>query len=141
MKKSILATLLASVLGVSAFAVENDKNLFVVVTTDDSVTQMMSMVISTQALKKGANVEILMCGKAGDLVILGSKEVLLKPKDQSPQMMLKNLISKGVNVEVCPPYLPNANKSSTDLIQGVRIADPSLVTDKILDKNTQILSY
>jgi intracellular sulfur oxidation DsrE/DsrF family protein len=56
-------------------------------------------------------------------------------------MMLKNLISKGVNVEVCPPYLPNANKSSTDLIQGVRIADPSLVTDKILDKNTQILSY
>jgi len=56
-------------------------------------------------------------------------------------MMLKNLISKGVNVEVCPPYMPNANKSATDLIDGVKVANPSLVTDKILDKNRQILSY
>ncbi len=143
MKKVLSSSILIGVLLAPAFAnaSENAKNLMVVVTSGDSVTQLMSMVLSTQAKKKGANVEILMCGQAGDLVIKDSKEVKLKPKDMSPQMLLKNLLASGTKVEICPPYLPNAGKTTDDLLEGVTVAKPPMVAEKLIDNNTQILSY
>ena len=111
----------------------------VVVTSGDSMTQLMSMVLSTQSKKQGANVDILFCGKAADLVVKGSQEVKFKPKGMSPQMLLNNLIKNGANVEVCPPYLPNSNKTKADLISGVKVAKPPMVAKKLLDDNTKIL--
>jgi predicted peroxiredoxin len=120
---------------------ENSKNLLVVVTTDDPITQLMSMVLATQTMKKGATVDVLLCGEAGSLAVKNSPEILLKPNNKSPQMLLKSLIENGVNVELCPPYLPNKEKTASDLIDGVSIAKPSLVAEKLLHENTKILSY
>jgi predicted peroxiredoxin len=125
----------------SGYSSENSKNLLVIVTTNDPVTQLMSMVLATQSQEKGANVEVLLCGKAGDLAVRGSQEVFLKPKNTSPQMLLKNLIDSGIKVEICPPYLPNAQKTAEDLIDGVSVAKPPEVADRLLDDNTKILSY
>lgn len=140
-KKIIVSSLLAGALAIQSFASQAQKDLMVIVTSGDSVTQLMSMVLSTQAKQKGANVDILLCGAAGDLAVQGSNEVLLKPKNVSPQMLLKKLISSGTNVEVCPPYLPNAGKTEADLLEGVSVAKPPMVADKLLSENTQILSY
>lgn len=126
---------------VCTFAAEKAENLLVIVTTDDSVTQLMSMILSSQAKKKGTRVDILLCGAAGKLAIKGSQETLLKPMNKSPQMLLKNLIQSGVNVEICPPYLPNAGKTVSDLTEGVAIAKPPEIADKLLDKDTKLLSY
>lgn len=120
---------------------ESEKNLFFIVTTDNEMNQLMSMVLATQSMSKGATVDVLLCGKAGDLVIQGSPETKLKPKNVSPQMLLKNLIGKGVDVEVCPLYLPNTNQTQDDLIKGVKVAQPSQVADKLLRENTSILTY
>lgn len=120
---------------------ESAKKLFVIVTTDDPVTQLMSMVLATQTMKQGASVDVLLCGKAGSLAIKDSSEVLLKPNNKSPQMLLKNLVNSGVSVEICPPYLPNNEKTATDLINGVSVAKPPLVAEKLLQKDTKILSY
>ncbi len=143
MRKSIVQFLLVCllILPTYGYASEDTKNLYVVVTTDDKVTQLMSMVLATQSAKKGAVVDVLFCGEAGALVVKDSPEKLLKPNNKSPQMLLKNLIKNGVNVEVCPPYLPNAGKTTADLIDGVTIAKPPLVADKLLHENTKILSY
>ncbi len=141
MKKTLLKALLAAGLLVPAVSSANEKNLMVVVTSGDSMTQLMSMVLSTQSKKQGANVDILFCGKAADLVVKGSQEVKFKPKGMSPQMLLNNLIKNGANVEVCPPYLPNSNKTKADLISGVKVAKPPMVAKKLLDDNTKILSY
>lgn len=119
----------------------NSKNLLVVVTTDDPVTQMMSMVLADRSMKKGATVDILLCGDAGLLAIKDSEQVLLKPQNKSPQMMLKDLIKNDVNVELCPIYLSNSEKSVPNLIDGVSIAKPDRVADKLLRKDTKILSY
>ena len=120
---------------------ETSKNLLVVVTADDPMTQLMSMVLATQAMNKGAAVDVLLCGEAGSLAIRNSPQVLLKPNNKSPQMLLGNLLRSGVNVELCPPYLPNKDKTAADLIDGIAVANPARVADKLLDKNTNILSY
>ena len=120
---------------------ESSKNLFVIVTTDDPITQLMSMVLATQSTKKGAHVEVLLCGEAGALAVKNSPEVLLKPNNKSPQMLLKNLINNGVKVEICPPYLPNKGKGLADMVDGVAVAKPPAVADKLLHENTVILSY
>lgn len=120
---------------------EYSKNLLVIVTTDDPVTQLMAMVLSTQSMKKGATVNVLLCGEAGSLAVKNSPEILLKPNNKSPQMLLKNLVQSGVTVEICPPYLPNKEKTSSDLIEGISVAKPPEVADQLLDKDTKILSY
>lgn len=120
---------------------ETDETLFVIVTTEDPMTQLMSMVLATQMTQKGKNTEILLCGEAGGLALMNSKEIFFKPQNASPQMLLKGLIKKGVKVEICPPYLPNKEKTSSDLIGGVSVANPSKVADKLLRKDIKILSY
>ncbi len=120
---------------------ENSKNLLVIVTTDDPITQLMAMVLSTQSMKKGADVNILLCGEAGSLAVKNSPETVLKPNNKSPQMLLKNLIQDGVTVEICPPYLPNNKKTASDLIAGISVAKPPQVADQLLDVDTKILSY
>lgn len=136
-KLAIVGVLLSPV---SVFA-DNAKNLMVIVTTEDSLTQFMSMVLSVESHAKGANVGILLCGKAGDLAIKGSKEVFFKPKNVSPQMLLNKLIKNGVEVGICPPYLPNNDKTKADLIEGVLVVSPPDIATQILDKDTKILSY
>ena len=142
MKKTI-SIILASMIALPSIAIANEKanNLMVIVTTDNSVTQLMAGVLALHSKKQGANVEMLYCGKAGDLVIKGSKEVILKPKSKSPQMLIKKLIKMGTKVTVCPPYLPNAHKTKADLIKGVTVAKPPKIAATILDKDTKILSY
>jgi len=141
--KKLTSIVLAGMLTLPIISSANEKakNLMVVVTTQDSVTQLMAGVIALQSKKQGANVQMLYCGKAGDLVIKGSNEVILKPKSKSPQMLIKRLIKKGATVEICPPYLPNAGKTKVDLIKGVKVAKPPKIAATILDKDTKILSY
>lgn len=120
---------------------ENPKKLFVIVTSDDPVTQLMSMVLATQASKKGAAVDVLLCGEAGSLAVRDSPEILLKPNNKSPQMLMNKLIQNGINVEICPPYLPNNDKTASDLIDGVSVAKPPEVADRLIREDTNILSY
>ncbi|WP_319548811.1 hypothetical protein [Desulfogranum marinum] len=143
MYRRMIMLFLAALLAIPTIGIgsEISKNMFIVVTTDDPITQLMSMVLATQTSKKGATVDVLLCGEAGSLAVKNSPEVLLKPKNISPQMLLKNLLQNGVSVEICPPYLPNKEKTTADLIDGVAVAKPSQVADKLLRKDTQILSY
>ena len=143
MHKFIITLFLVCFLAVPAFGndLDNSKNLFIIVTTDDPVTQLMSMMLATHTMKKGANVDVLLCGEAGSLAVKNSPEILLKPNNKSPQTLLKNLIKNGVSVELCPPYLPNKEKTISDLIDGISVAKPPLVADKLLHEDTKILSY
>ncbi|UWX58479.1 DsrE family protein [Chlorobaculum sp. MV4-Y] len=117
------------------------KGLFVVVTSDDPMTQMMAMVLSAQTLNQGRSVRVLICGKAGELVLKGSKEKLFKPVNKSPQMMLKELMAKGVKVEVCPLYLPNTGKQPSALIDGVTVAQPPAVAAAMAEDGIKLFTF
>jgi predicted peroxiredoxin len=118
------------------------KGLFVVVTSPDAQTQMMAMVLSTQAMKQGKSVRVLLCGPAGALAVKGSPETMLKPPNKSPQMLLRNLIKNGVTVEICPLYVPNAEGvSAEDLIDGVATAKPPMIAEGLLAKGVKLFTF
>jgi len=122
-------------------AVDNTKGLFVVITDADPMTQMMALVLSTQTVLQGKSVQILLCGPAGDLVLQKSREVMMKPLNKSPQMLLGDLMAKGVTVEVCPLYLPNKGKTEADLIKGVSVAKPPVVAQKLRAEGIRLFTF
>lgn len=124
----------------STFA-DDIKGIFVVVTSDAPQTQMVAMSLAGQVLGKGRSVRVLLCDAGGDLALHGSKDVILKPLDKSPKMLLKNLISSGVKVEVCPFYLANNGKSTLELIDGVGQAAPPDVADGLLAPGIKLFTF
>jgi predicted peroxiredoxin len=141
MKKTISSIALVALLSVPTFSFASSKSLMTIVTSPNPQTQLMSMVLSIKSMMKGAKVDILLCGPAGDIATKGSKEVILKPKDMSAQMLLKKMIKKGVSVKVCPLYLPNIGKTKADLIKGVSVANPGKIADMLLEDNRVVLTY
>jgi len=131
---------IASILATTLMA-EDKKDLLTIVTAPDAQTQLMAMVLATQAQKQGASVHVLLCGPGGELALKNGKETKLKPNDASPQMLLGGLMKNGATVVVCPLFLPNASKSEADLKDGVTVAKPPVVAEKMMKENTKILSY
>ena len=98
---------------------DEDCKLFLVLTTPDKQTQLMALELSTHLTKDQQSVQVLLCGAAGDIAVKGSEEVILKPINKSPQMVLKSLIENGVTIQLCSLYMPNKGISGEDLINGV----------------------
>ena len=128
-------------LSVRVFAAEKGQDMLFIVTSPDAQTQMMSMVLSTQSFKKGANVSILLCGPGADITVKGSKETKFKPIDKSPQMLLKGLVENGVSVQICPLYLPSKDLTIDALIPGVTQANPSAIADQMIQPGTKISTF
>jgi predicted peroxiredoxin len=98
--------------------------LFIVLTTSDTETQMMAMVLATQSVNQGVTVRILLCGEAGNLAIEKFSSPAFAPSNRSPKQLLAGLIELGITVEVCGIFLPNRDLTTTDLIPGVSAASP-----------------
>jgi len=126
---------------VPATSVETTKGLFVVITEAEPMTQMMALVLSSQTVLQGKSLHILLCGPGGDLAMKNSPQVMMKPMNKSPQMLLQDLIAKGVKVEVCPLYLPNKGKAETDLINGVSVAKPPVVAKNLREEGIKLFTF
>ena len=139
----ILATGLASTtLFSGAVQAKSADSLNVIVTSADHQTQLMAMVLSMQTIKAhNKKVDMVLCGPAGALSLKETKTPKMKPRDVSPTMLLKKIISMGANVGVCPLYLPNAGKDKSDMIEGIKVVKPPKVAGRLLDKNSQSLSF
>ncbi|ACN15913.1 conserved hypothetical protein [Desulforapulum autotrophicum HRM2] len=125
----------------NAFA-EQGKGLNVIVTSADRQTQMMAMVLSVQSMKEhGKEINIVLCGAAGDLALQSTNTEAFLPLKKSPTMLLNALLKMGASVQVCPLYLPNAGKTTNDLIEGITIAKPPVVAGQLLDKDYQNISF
>ncbi|ACF47244.1 conserved hypothetical protein [Prosthecochloris aestuarii DSM 271] len=139
---TLFALLMMVVMPQQSHASDDEKEgLFVVVTTDDAQTQMMAMVLSTQTVKQGRSVQMLLCGPAGELAVKGSEQTMLKPIEKSPQMLLQGLMKSGVTVEVCPLFLPNKGADASVLIDGVTIAKPPVVAQKLSEEGVKLFTF
>jgi len=145
--KKILATtaLIATLLTPSLLSAKQAEGLNVLVNSGDPQTQAMAMVLSLMSLKKHSKkVNIVLCSAAGDLADKNIKGTPIKrPNGKSPSAKdhLKMLIKKGANVQVCPLYLPNANKDKSVLLDGITIAKPPVVAGKLLNENFQNITF
>lgn len=120
---------------------QESPDLFVVVTSPDNQTQGMAMVLTTQAVQRGASAHVLLCGPAGDLALQESAPPALKPRDVTPKQMLEGLIAKGVPVEVCALYLPNGGHQAGDLIEGVGAAMPPAISEMMLAEGVRYFTF
>jgi predicted peroxiredoxin len=94
--------------------------------------------------KHRKDVNIVLCGKAGDLADKNIKGTPVKRpngKAPSPKQHLQKLIEMGASVQICPLYLPNANKNKSVLLDGITVAKPPKVAAKLLDINYQNITF
>ena len=146
MKKFIATLGLASALLIpNILNAQQAKGLNVLVNSANSQTQTMAMVLSMMTIKKHKKeVNIVLCGKAGDLAdknIKGTPTKRPNGKAPSAKQNLKMLIKMGASVQVCPLYLPNANKGKSILLEGITVAKPPVVAGKLLNKDFQNITF
>ncbi len=143
MKKTYYTLVLAALLMLAGTALaEQGRGLNVVVTSADRQTQMMAMVLSVQTMKKhGKEINMMLCGAAGDLALQSTNTETFLPPKKSPTMLLNTLLKMGASIQVCPLYLPNTGKTTDDLIEGITVAKPPIVAGKLLDKDYQNLTF
>lgn len=143
MKRLLFAALSAAALPALALA-EDTPDLVTVLTAPEPQTQLMAMVLTMQSINKGANAHVLLCGPAGDLALKeapASATDPQKPKGMSPQGLMQKVIEKGGRVEVCAIYLPNKGVGPEALIDGVGMAKPPEMADRLLAPATRIMSF
>ncbi len=141
MKKFLSAVALGAFLFTSNAIASEKAGLNVVLTSGDEQTQMMAMVLSLMTVKAKKKVNITMCAAGGKLALKDTKTVTFEPSKKSPTMLLNALLKKGVNVQVCPLYLPSINKDKTALIDGITIAKPPKIAAQLLNDDFATLSY
>ena len=117
------------------------EGLNVVLTSGDEQTQMMAMVLSMMTVKAKKKVNITMCAAGGKLALKSTKTQVFEPAKKSPTMLLKALLKKGANVNVCPLYLPSIGKDKSALIEGISVAKPPKIAAQLLDDDFTTLSY
>jgi predicted peroxiredoxin len=145
--KKIFATtaLVVSLLTPSFLNADQAKGLNVLVNSANPQTQAMAMVLSLMTINKHKKqVNIVLCGAAGDLADKNIAGVGIKrPNGKAPSAKdhLKLLIKKGAKVEVCPLYLPNANKDKSVLLDGITVAKPPMVAGNLLNKDFQNITF
>lgn len=143
MKRALFAALAALALPTVSVA-EDKPDLVTILTAPEPQTQLMAMVLTMQSINKGASTHILLCGPAGDLALKEAPSSATdpqKPKGMSPQGLMQKVISEGGVVEVCAIYLPNKGVGADALIDGVGMAKPPEMAERLLAPSARIMSF
>ncbi|MCC5880508.1 MAG: DsrE family protein [Idiomarina sp.] len=147
LRKTIALTsvfFMLSAFTVTASASEHDepvKQVFVTLTSAETQTQGMALVLTNAMQAQGAEVELLLCDGAGQLAVTDAPSERLAPRDVSPKMMLKNLMQGGAKVQVCALFLPNAGLSDTDLLEGISAAQPPAIAERLLAEGVRVFNF
>ncbi|MDX9708768.1 MAG: DsrE family protein [Trichloromonas sp.] len=136
---ALLATL--TLLFSAGHALAKTDRWLVMLTSGDTQTQGMAMVLATEAQRQGTPVRMLLCGDAGKLALKDFTPTALKPREVTPKQMLQGLMQNGAQVQVCALFLPNAGKTAEDLIDGVSAATPPEIVNQLNDDDTRVLSF
>lgn len=76
-----LAAVALAALTLTPARAEDPKSLVTILTSEEPQTQLMSMVLTMQALQQGATTYTLLCGPAGDLAPAMPRQARPRPKN------------------------------------------------------------
>ncbi|RUO26518.1 hypothetical protein CWE09_07370 [Aliidiomarina minuta] len=138
--QNFFAALSLSILTIGG-AQASDKSVLVTLTAESTETQGMAMVLSNAMQSQGAEVHVLLCDQAGMLAIEGYSAEALAPRNVTPVTMLENLISGGATVQVCALFLPNRSQDEADLLDGVSVAQPPAIAEKLLNPDVRVFNF
>lgn len=149
-RQTALAAFMAAMIGLFAVGPATaqqgpgPQKLVTVVTSAEPQTQLMSMVLTMQALQQGAEVHMLLCGPGGDIALKDAPAGVTAPqapRDMSPQGLMSKIMEAGGKVDVCALYLPNKSADASVLLDGVGVAKPPPMAEALMAPRTRVLSF
>jgi len=144
MKTTLKTAIIAGALALAGAAQASGEKLVTVVTSAEPQTQLMAMVLTMQAVQKGAATRILLCGPAGDLGLADAPAAATAPqppRGMSPQGLMQAIMKAGATVEVCAIYLPGKGAGPEALLEGVGVAQPPEMAAAMLDDDARVWSF
>ena len=139
MKKTLFALFLATV---STYSLAADKQqVTVTLASASTMAQGMAMVLANQMQEQGAQVDILLCDKAGDIALKDAGGEVLKPNNVTPAQLLDGAIKKGATASVCALYLPNTDYTADDLRDGITAANPAKMGANLLEAKRKVIGF
>lgn len=138
MKKFIAGLAL---LGASPALLADAQPVTLVLSDASGMTQGMAMVLANQMQEQGAQVNILLCDKAGDLALKDAGGERLKPNNVTPAQLLSAAMSKGATASVCALYLPNSGHAKDALKDGIEVALPDVMARNLLERDRKVLGF
>jgi intracellular sulfur oxidation DsrE/DsrF family protein len=134
--------ILSALLAFSANSIaQSQTETFFNVTSADNQAQGMAMVLATQMVEQKAAVRVLLCGPAGQLALKTYEPAALKPRNVTPKQMMQGLVKAGATVEVCALFLPNAERTPADLVEGVTVAKPPEVAAYMIKPGVRAFGF
>ena len=141
----LLALLSAAVLSAPmAKAADKPDNLLIILTSADTETQAMALVLSNQVAKQGNPVHLMLCGPAGDIALKqppAATNKVVTPKGMTVSSLLAGLKAKGARVDVCAIYLPNRKLGVEALSDGVGVARPPIIAAEMTAESTRVIGF
>ena len=110
--------------------------LFVNLTTDDSHRATMGITFGKNQLERGHPLTIFLNDKG---VLVGSKANSARFADH--QKMLADLMGKGATVLICPMCMKQYGVKESDLLPGLKIGNPELLSASVFKDNTKSLTW
>jgi len=144
MTHKLKTAIIAGALALAGAAQASGDKLVTVVTSAEPQTQLMAMVLTMQAVQKGAATRILLCGPAGDLGLADAPAAATAPqppRGMSPQGLMQAIMKAGATVEVCAIYLPGKGAGPEALLEGVGVAQPPEMAAAMLDDDARVWSF
>lgn len=144
MNATLKTAIIAAALALAGAAQASGDKLVTVVTSAEPQTQLMAMVLTMQAVQKGAATRILLCGPAGDLGLADAPAAATAPqppRGMSPQGLMQAIMKAGATVEVCAIYLPGKGAGPEALLEGVGVAQPPEMAAAMLDDDARVWSF
>jgi predicted peroxiredoxin len=144
MRKTLTAALAALTALAAPATAEETPDLVTILTSAEPQTQLMSMVLTMQSQRQGADTYTLLCGPGGDLALKDAPESATagqEPKGMSPQKLMQMIMDKGGTVEVCALYLPNKGVGADAMLDGIGMAKPPAMAARLLAEDTRLMSF
>lgn len=129
---------------VAAAEAGDAQRLLVVLTSGETETQAMTLVLSNQVAASGKPVHLLLCGPAGDIALKAPPPDagrMVTPKGMSVLSLLQGLKAKGASVDVCAIYLPNRKLDAAALADGVGVARPPAIAAEMVAAGTRLFTF
>ncbi len=144
MNATLKTAIIAAALALAGAAQASEDKLVTVLTSPEPQTQLMAMVLTMQAVQKGAATRILLCGPAGDLGLADAPAAATAPqppRGMSPQGLMQAIMKAGATVEVCAIYLPGKGAGPEVLLEGVGVAQPPEMAGAMLDDDARVWAF
>lgn len=139
--RNLLLALPLLLAGAGHAVADDQAELFTVITSGDTETQAMALILTTRSVAAGANARVLLCADGGELALRDADSQAVQPIDRSPQQMLQGLMQQGVPVEVCAIFLPNRPATQEQLLPGVEIAKPDAIARHMLRPEVRYFTF